>query len=262
MVSSRRPSPRESGMHTTRTALVTGSTRGIGKAIALRLARDGFVVALNYAGDARAARRTLDEARAVEPACFLLRADVRSASGCARLVRAAGRKTGRLDVLVNNVGPFLERPLAETSDAEWRDMLDGNLSSAFWCARAALPGMRRRRAGCIVNVSALNAEASPGMTHDAPAYTVAKTALAMLTKTMARVEGPHNVRVNAVSPGFIATEAYADWDRRQQARWRGQIPLGRFGRPDEVAEAVSFLVSDRATYVSGAILHVHGGLWI
>jgi 3-oxoacyl-[acyl-carrier protein] reductase len=84
----------------------------------------------------------------------------------------------------------------------------------------------------------------------------------MLTRTMARTEGPHGIRVNAVGPGFIETEAYAGWDAAEQARWRAQIPLGRFGRPDEVAEAVAFLVSDRAAYISGAILHVHGGLWL
>jgi 3-oxoacyl-[acyl-carrier protein] reductase len=100
------------------------------------------------------------------------------------------------------------------------------------------------------------------MTHEAPAYFVAKTALAMMTRAMARVEGPHRIRVNAVSPGFIETEAYAGWDATEQRRWREQIPLGRFGRPDEVAEAVSFLVSERAAYISGAVLHVHGGLWI
>src|SRR3989454_5154073 len=101
-----------------------------------------------------------------------------------------------------------------------------------------LPSMRERRTGCIVNVSALNAEVSPGMTHEAPAYFVAKTALAMMTKSMARLEGRHGIRVNAVSPGFIETDSYADWHPDEQARWRDQIPLGRFGRPDDVADAV------------------------
>jgi 3-oxoacyl-[acyl-carrier protein] reductase len=245
-----------------RAALVTGSTRGIGRAIALRLLRDGFGVALNYAGDAEAGERVLAEARRIRPEALLLRADVTTPEACGRLVGEATERLGRLDVLVNNVGPFLERPLAETGDGEWRLMIDGNLSSAFWCSRAALPALRRQRGGCIVNVSALNAETSPGMTHEAPAYFVAKTALAMMTRTMARTEGPHGVRVNAVSPGFIETEAYADWDAAEKRRWHDQIPLGRFGRPDEVAEAVSFLVSERAAYVSGAVLHVHGGLWI
>jgi 3-oxoacyl-[acyl-carrier protein] reductase len=189
-------------------------------------------------------------------------ADVSDPEECVRLVREAQGVAGPIDILINNVGPFLERPLGETTDAEWRFMIDGNLGSAFACARAVLPSMRERRSGSIVNIGALNAEISPGMTHEAPAYFVAKSALMMLTRTMARAEGPHGVRVNAVSPGFVETEAYADWNAEAQARWRAQIPLGRFGRPDEVAEAVAFLVSERAAYISGSILHVHGGLWL
>jgi 3-oxoacyl-[acyl-carrier protein] reductase len=245
-----------------RTALVTGSTRGIGRAIALRLARDGYAVALNYAHDGESAESALAEARRLHPPCFAVQADVTVSDGCSRLVGEVLERMGHLDVLVNNVGPFLERSMAETDDADWRRMIDGNLGSAFWCSRAALAGMRRRRSGCIVNVGALNAEVSPGMTHEAPAYFVAKGALAMLTKTLARSEGTNNIRVNAVSPGFVETESYAGWDPAERDRWRRQIPLGRFGRPEEVAEAVAFLVSDRAAYISGTVLHVHGGLWI
>jgi NAD(P)-dependent dehydrogenase (short-subunit alcohol dehydrogenase family) len=230
-------------MATTRTALVTGSTRGIGRAIALRLARDGIFVVVKEI--AAAGGRAQD-----------IRADVSDPEECARLVREAAASAGPIDILVNNVGPFLERPLGETTDAEWRAMIDGNLGSAFWCSRAVLPEMRARRAGVIVNVGALNAEISPGMTHDAPAYSVAKSALMTMTRTLARTEGPHGIRVNAVGPGFIETEGYADWDPAEKERWRGQIPLGRFGRPEDIAEA------DRATYISGAILPVHGGLWL
>jgi NAD(P)-dependent dehydrogenase (short-subunit alcohol dehydrogenase family) len=245
-----------------RTALVTGSTRGIGKAIALRLGQDGYRVALNYARDRGAAAQAVEEAKQTAPSAVALQADVTRPEECERLLQDATRVLGVIDVLVNNVGPFLERPLADTTDAEWRQMIDGNLGSAFWCSRSVLPSMRARRSGSIVNISALNAEVSPGMTHEAPAYFVAKTALTMLTRTMARAEGIHNIRINAVSPGFIETEGYADWDPVEQARWRAHIPLGRFGKPDEVADAVSFLVSDRAAYISGAVLHVHGGLWI
>src|SRR5262245_6742207 len=248
-------------MSPSRTALVTGSTRGIGRAIAGRLARDGFTVVVNHASDSGAGR-TVDAIKAAGGVVHAVRADVSEPDECRRLVRAARAAVGPLDVLVNNVGPWLERPLLETSDDDWRTMVDGNLGSAFWCCREALPGMRERRRGTIVNIGALNAEVSPGMTHDAPAYFVAKAGLMMLTRNLAKTEGPHGIRVNAVSPGFIETESYADWSEEEQARWRSLIPLGRFGRPEEVAEAVSFLVSDRATYISGAILTVHGGLWL
>ncbi|HET8945648.1 MAG TPA: SDR family NAD(P)-dependent oxidoreductase [Candidatus Polarisedimenticolia bacterium] len=244
-----------------RTALVTGSTRGIGRAIAVRLARDGYVVVLNHASD-NGARAALEEIRAAGGVAHAVRADVSEPDECRRLVRAAQSAVGPLDVLVNNAGPWLERPFGETSDADWRLMLDGNLGSAFWCSRETLPSMRERRRGVIVNIGALNAEVSPGMTHDAPAYFVAKTGLMMMTRTLARTEGAHGIRVNAVSPGFIETEAYATWSSDEAERWRSLIPLGRFGRPEDVAEAVSFLVSDKAAYVSGAILTVHGGLWL
>lgn len=245
-----------------RTALVTGSTRGIGRAIALRLLRDGLAVTLNYDADEAAAGRALDEARAIDPKTIAVRADAATPAGCERLLAAAIERCGHLDVLVNNVGPWLERPLADTADQEWRSMIDGNLGSAFWCARGALPSMRRRRSGCIINVGALNVESSAGMTYEAPAYFAAKSGLMHLTRALAAAEGPHGIRVNAVNPGFIETENYARLEKTERDRWIGRIPLRRFGRPEDVAEAVSFLASDRAAYVSGAVLHVHGGLWI
>jgi 3-oxoacyl-[acyl-carrier protein] reductase len=244
-----------------RTALITGSTRGIGRAIAARLARDGCAVVVNHASEA-GADEVLREIRSSGGRAHAVRADITDPEACRRLIGEATERLGPIDVLVNNLGPFLERPIAETTDADWRQMIDGNLSSAFFCARAVLPEMRERRSGCIINIGALNSEVSPGMTHEAPAYFVAKAGLMMLTRILARTEGSHGIRVNAVGPGFIETEAYADWDPNEQARWRSHIPLGRFGTPAEVAEAVSFLASDKASYISGAILQVHGGLWV
>jgi 3-oxoacyl-[acyl-carrier protein] reductase len=248
-------------MAPSRTALVTGSTRGIGRAVAVRLARDGCRVVLNHAG-AGSATEALSEIRALGAEGHAVRADLTTADGCRALVREAESAAGPVDVLVNNFGPWLERPLADTTDDEWRLMIDGNLSSAFWCSREVLPGMRARRSGVILNIGALNAEVSPGMTHEAPAYFMAKAGLMMMTRSLAITEGPRGIRVNAVSPGFVETEAYADWDKAQAAGWRERIPLRRFGRPEEVADAVAFLVSDRAAYISGATLAVHGGLWL
>ena len=248
---------------TTGTVLVTGGTRGIGRAIALRLARDGFTPVVNFSADRDAAGSALEELRAIRPDALTIQADVTIAAECRRLVDETIRRLGQVDVLVNNVGPWLERPLESTTDEDWRLMIDGNAGSAYWCTQAALQSMRERKSGKIINIGALNAEVSPaiGFPLPAPAYFAAKSALMMLTRTFAHAEGRHGIRVNAVSPGFIETEGYEGWDEEERRRCISAIPLGRFGRPEEIADAVSFLVSERAAYITGAVLHVHGGQW-
>jgi 3-oxoacyl-[acyl-carrier protein] reductase len=245
-----------------RVAVVTGSTRGIGRAIASRLVRDGYTVVVNYRADEDAAASVLAEIRPASPFSIAVQADVSTPEGAESLIRRTMETLGSLDVLVNNVGPFLVKPLLETSDREWRETLDGNLGSAFYCSRAALPQMRSRRRGTIINVGALNADSLQVGVFDAPAYYVAKAGLMMLTRWLARSEAPFNIRVNAVNPGFIETEEYAQYAEADKARWAQMIPAGAFGRPGDVAGAVSFLVSDSARYITGAILHVHGGLLV
>ena len=245
-----------------RVAVITGGTKGIGKAIARRLAQDGCDVILNYRSDAEAARVALREFDGLPGKAVAIKADVSVAADAAGLIEMSLDRFGRLDILVNNVGPFLIRPLVEMLDEDWRSILDSNLSSAFYCTRAALRVMRDRRAGNIVNIGALNVEHSPVGVFEAPAYYLAKSGVIMLTRSLARSEARFNIRVNAVSPGFIETEAYRDYRDEHKEAWASMIPLGRLGTPDDVAEAVSFLVSDRARYVTGAVLHVHGGLWV
>ena len=245
-----------------RVAVITGGTKGIGKAIARRLAQDGCDVILNYRSDAEAARVALREFDGLPGKAVAIKADVSVAADAAGLIEMSVDRFGRLDILVNNVGPFLIRPLVEMSDEDWRSILESNLSSAFYCTRAALRVMRDRRAGNIVNIGALNVEHSPVGVFDAPAYYIAKAGVVMLTRTLAQSEARFNIRINAVSPGFIETEAYRDYRDEHKEAWARMIPLGRLGTPDDVAEAVSFLVSDRARYVTGAVLHVHGGLWV
>lgn len=245
-----------------RVAVITGSTKGIGKAIARRLAQDGCDVVVNYRSDDQAAQSALRDFDGLPGKAIAIKADVAVSDDASRLIEAAIARFGRLDILVNNVGPFLTRPLVETSDADWRSVLDSNLSSAFYCARAALQVMREARTGCIINIGALNVEHSPVGVFEAPAYYIAKSGVIMLTRSLARSEGPFNIRVNAVSPGFIETEAYSHYRQEDRQAWVKMIPLGRLGAPDDVGEAVSFLASDGARYVTGAVLHVHGGLWV
>jgi 3-oxoacyl-[acyl-carrier protein] reductase len=241
---------------------ITGGTKGIGKAIGRHLAHEGCDVILNYRSDHQAAQSALRDFDGLPGKAVAIKADVAMSDDASRLIEAAVARFGRLDILVNNVGPFLIRPLVEMSDEDWRSILDSNLSSAFYCTRAALRVMRDRRAGNIVNIGALNVEHSPVGVFDAPAYYIAKAGVVMLTRTLAQSEARFNIRINAVSPGFIETEAYRDYRDEHKEAWARMIPLGRLGSPNDVAEAVRFLASEQAQYVTGAVLHVHGGLWV
>jgi 3-oxoacyl-[acyl-carrier protein] reductase len=249
-------------MKTRRVAVITGGTKGIGKAIAHRLARDGCDVVLNYHGDGGAAQSALRDFEGLPVKAMTVKADVSASAGASHLIETAVSELGSLDVLVNNVGPFLVRALYDTTDEEWRHILDSNLSSAFYCSRAALRVMREKRAGSIINIGALNVEHSPIGVFEAPAYYIAKSGVIMLTRSLARSEASWGIRVNAVNPGFIETETYGQYRAENKAAWARMVPLGRLGAPGDVAEAVSFLASEKARYVTGAVLHVHGGLWV
>ena len=249
-------------MESRRVAVITGSTKGIGKAIARRLAQDGCDVVLNYHGDEEAAQSALREFEDLPVKAVAVQADVSASAGASYLIETAISQLGSLDALVNNVGPFLTRALHDTTDDEWRRTLDGNLGSTFYCSRAALRIMREKRAGGIINIGALNVEHSPIGVFEAPAYYIAKSGVIMLTRSLARSEAPWGIRVNAVNPGFIETETYGEYRAEDKEAWARMVPLGRLGTPDDVAEAVSYLASERARYVTGAILHVHGGLWV
>lgn len=249
-------------MDTRRAAVITGGTKGIGKAIARRLAQDGCDVVLNYHGDDGAAQSALREFNDLPVKAMAVKADVSNSGGASLLIDTATKELGALDILVNNVGPFLVRALSDTTDDEWRQTLDGNLSSAFYCCRAALRVMREQRGGSIINIGALNVEHSPIGVFEAQAYYIAKSGIIMLTRSLARSEAPWGIRVNAVNPGFIETESYDQYRAENKAAWARMIPIGRLGTPGDVAEAVGFLVSEQARYVTGTVLHVHGGLWV
>ena len=240
-------------------ALITGSTRGIGRAVAWRLAQDGLRIVLNHASDEIAARAALEALRREHPSSdpILLRADVQHADAAQDLVKRAIKRCGRLDILVNGVGPMIERSASETTTQDWRAMMAGNADSAFFVTSAALPALRESD-GSVVMIGSLNAELARGADLHA-AYNAAKAALVVLMRSLARSEGQHGVRVNMVSPGIIHTESTPENVIRDMPR---RIPLGRLGKPEEVAEAVAFLISERAGYISGSVLTVAGGLWV
>ena len=238
-------------MTTIRRALITGSTRNIGLAVAKRLARDNYTPILNYAHDAEQAARALETIRELDSEAELIRADVTQESDVKRMIEEAA-SSGSIHLLVNNVGSFLWKSFLDTTLEEWNGSLTSNLTSAFLCCREILAIMRSRGGGNIINIASMHAGSQRAAPNTLP-YAIAKAGVALLTKTLAKTEGRHGIRVNAVSPGFVDTEANLPTDAASKA------PLGRIARPEEVAAAVSFLASEDAAYITGSILDVHGG---
>ena len=237
-----------------RAALVTGAARGIGLAIAQALSQRGAQVALVDV-DGKAAR----DAACLIPGALPLEADVSRALDVQRAVDTTVEQFGGLDILVNNAGICPLTAFADIAEDEWDRVLAIDLKSAFLCCQAALPHLRRSgRQGRIVNVASAGGQMG-GLAVGAH-YAAAKAALIALGKSLARLLASDGVTVNCVSPGTTETGLVASWSDEIQAGVRAQIPLGRFGRPTEIAEAVCFLVSDGAAFITGATLDINGGL--
>jgi 3-oxoacyl-[acyl-carrier protein] reductase len=238
-------------------ALVTGASRGIGAAIARGLAREGFDLAVNYAGDEAGATATAEAVAALGRRAAVLRADVSDEEAAAGLVERAEEELGPLDAVVLNAGITRDGLAVRMKAEDWRAVIDTNLSGAFFVARPALRGMLRRRAGSIVAVSSV-----VGITGNAGQvnYAAAKAGMLGMVRSLAREAGSRGVRVNAVAPGYISTDMTAGLTDEQRDAVLAATPLGRLGEPDDVAAAVAFLVSDAAAFITGAVLSVNGGL--
>ena len=253
------PSPSHSSLLAGQVALVTGAARGLGLAIAERLGREGALVLVNdllpdVAAAAAAGLR--DRGMAAEALAF----DVAVFDTALAQIDAAAGRHGRLDILVNNAGIGDFVGFEELTDAKWRRMLDVHLTGAFNCTHAAIPHMKRQGSGKVLNISSVAGKRGDfiGNAH----YTAAKAGIIGLTKSVALYAAPFGINVNALAPGLVATELTDGMSEAMRATTIGRIPAGRLGRPDEIANAALFLVSDAASYVVGETLSVNGGSYM
>jgi 3-oxoacyl-[acyl-carrier protein] reductase len=242
-----------------RVAIVTGATRGIGRAIAVQLATDGFNIVVNYRGDEEPAKALVDELQSHGVEARAIRADITNADEVAGLIEGTIAAFGKLDVLINNAGITRDMLLMRMSEEDWDAVLTTNLKGAFLCSKAAIRPMIRQRSGSIVNLtSVIGLVGNAGQAN----YAAAKAGLVGFTKSLAKEVGSRGITVNAVAPGFIETrltDVLSDEIKELSIK---QIPLGRFGTPEDVAEAVSFLISPAARYITGHTLSVDGGLFM
>lgn len=240
-------------------ALVTGAGRGIGRAIALTLAEYGADVAVNYSGSKAAAEETAEAIRAMGRKAVTIQADISKEEECGRMFREMEEALGSIDILVNNAGITRDNLAVRMTENEFNEVIDTNLKGAFFCAKIAGKAMMKTRKGRIISISSISGvRGNAGQIN----YCAAKAGIIGMTKCLAKELASRNITVNAVAPGYIDTDMTAVLPEKVKEQVLAQVPLKRMGNPKDIAEAVAFLASDRAAYITGQTLQVDGGMGI
>lgn len=244
-------------MLTNKTAVVTGASRGIGRSIAIDLAKKGANVVVNYSGNEAKANEVVDEIKALGQQAFAVKADVSNAEEVQALMKQAVDTFGSIDILVNNAGITKDNLLMRMKENEWDDVININLKGVFNCTKAVTRQMMKQRSGRIINVaSVVGVCGNPGQAN----YVAAKAGVIGLTKTTAKELASRHITVNAVAPGFISTDMTDKLDENVQTEMLKQIPLARFGAPEDISYVVVFLASEGAGYITGQTIQVDGGM--
>lgn len=247
----------DKGIFTDKVAVITGASRGIGKAIALQLGKGGASVVVNYNSSPDHAQKVADEIIANGGKAEIFKADVSDHTQAAELIKFAIDTFGTLSILVNNAGITRDNLLMLMSDSDWDAVMDTNLRSTFNCCKPAVKHMMRKRVGKIINISSVSGQmGNPGQTN----YSASKAGQIGFTKALAREVAARNITVNAIAPGFVDTEILDAMPAEAKEAALKMIPLGRLGNPEEIAQAVAFLASDMANYITGQVLGVDGGI--
>jgi len=240
-------------------AIVTGGSRGIGRAVVLILAENGCDVAFNYLSSKDAAKALVKEVESKGVRCLASQVDVRDFKAVKAWAAEVKEKLGRLDILINNAGIVRDKPFMMMLDEDWNDVIETNLQGMYHAARVCIVTFLKQRSGDIVNISSVSGLVGmPGQTN----YSAAKGAINAFTRSLAKEVAAYGVRVNAVAPGFVETDMLSAIEAEQKDKIRESVPLGRFGRPEEVAACVRFLLGEESGYMIGQIIQIDGGLAI
>ena len=237
-------------------AIVTGAGRGIGKAIAIALAREGASVIINDV-DIQTAEKVAKEIKSLDGKALAIQVDVSDSKEVNQMVQSAIKKFKRVDILVNNAAIIKRGSIEDLNEEDWDRVLDVNLKGAFNCMKAVAGIMKKQRYGKIVNISSIAGKV--GDLASAPCYGASKAGMICLAKSLARELAAYNINVNVVAPHAIKTDMSKEWSEEKRKNIIANIPLGRMGEPEDIAEAVVFLVSDKAKFITGEVLDVNGG---